>query len=423
MSRYIFIFLLIIETTAAIARTGELNDLYNKGDYFRMRDLLETSGHKLDMQNRLYYSSIVNNAFNKNELSLAQADSLLNMGGTKLTDTEMVALLEVQMDCYSKLYLYKQASKVCSAILQQYSKIMDEQHIASLQNIGKIFSALKDVPPLTCTQVNDMIVPINRNKLGLQEIPAKVHGSNESFIFDTGANISTVSESYADKLGIRRLDVSFSVSASQGKGVESGLGVLDSIDIGGMIFKNIVFIIIPDSKLDFPQAGFKINGIIGFPVISAMKEIHLAKDGHLSVPLKKTNKNSRNFCLNGLFPIIMATTDDDTLSFQFDTGAASTDLFITYFEKHKEKILATAEKSRKKYGGAGGTKVMKVYELENFRFVTGDDTVTLPTVNVLTTTTKRYGKEFAHGNMGQDVFSQFREMVISFEDMYIDFAN
>lgn len=407
----------------ATAQDKELRRLFYEGDYFKLNYALERLHSKTDRQSQLYYGAITDNAYNRNEAAIKKIDSFLQQKTRTWADSDIAQLLEVKMDCYSKLYRYKEALNTCQTILSDYDKAIDAADKASIQNVSKIWEALQNTPPQTITQDADALLPVKKGIIGLAEIPVKHDGGEDYFIFDTGANISTISERFAQKLGVRRLDVSFDVTASHGKSVKSGLGVADSLIIGSMVVRNVVFIIMPDKQLDFPQAGFSINGILGFPVISAMKEIHLTQKGELKVPLVRTHNSSGNFCLRGLFPVIQVFTDKDTLSFQFDTGADHTDIFSNYFEQHKKEIIAKSNKTKKKYGGAGGAKTMKVYELPDFRFRTGNDTVTLPVVTVLTTSVKKSDIEFAHGNMGQDVIKQFNEMIINFESMYIDFRN
>lgn len=423
MNKLLIILTFSIISLRTAAQDKELRRLFYDGDYFKLNYALQRSHSKIDRQSQLYYGAITDNAFNRNEAALGKIDSFVQQRTRAWADSDIAELMEVKMDCYSKLYRYKEALNTCQTILSNYDKAIDAADKASIQNVYKVWEALQNTPPQTITQDADALLPIHKGIIGLSEIPVKHDGGEDYFIFDTGANISTISERFAQKLGVKRLNVSFDVSSAQGKSVESGLGVADSLIIGNMIIRNVVFIIMPNKQLDFPQAGFSINGIIGFPVISAMKEIHLTQKGELKVPLVRTHNNSGNFCLRGLFPVIQVFTDKDTLSFQFDTGADHTDIFSNYFEQHKKEVIAKSDKTKKKYGGAGGASTLKVYELPGFRFRTGDDTVTLPVVSVLTTSVKKSGKDFAYGNMGQDVIKQFNEMIINFESMYIDFRN
>ena len=43
-------------------------------------------------------------------------------------------------------------------------------------------------------------------------------------------------------------------------------------------FKNVVFLVLDDEDISFPQIEYYINGIIGFPVIEAMDEVRISKN-------------------------------------------------------------------------------------------------------------------------------------------------
>jgi hypothetical protein len=73
-----------------------------------------------------------------------------------------------------------------------------------------------------------------------------------------------------------------------------------------------------------------------------------------------------------------------------------------------------------KIGGAGGFVKTEVYKLKNFVLYAGDKKVVLPEVNVRTKDLDEGGDIF-YGNIGQDLISQFKEMIINFEYMYVDF--
>jgi hypothetical protein len=38
------------------------------------------------------------------------------------------------------------------------------------------------------------------------------------------------------------------------------------MNIGKIVVENVVFLVFPDDQLSFPQIGYKISGILGYPV-------------------------------------------------------------------------------------------------------------------------------------------------------------
>ncbi len=83
--------------------------------------------------------------------------------------------------------------------------------------------------------------------MGLIEIPIKTKTSTLRIVFDTRAHISTVTQSFAKKLGLKILDVSFEESSGlTGIKFKSGLGVADSLYLGDMLMQNVIFQVLPE---------------------------------------------------------------------------------------------------------------------------------------------------------------------------------
>src|SRR5690606_9511800 len=152
-------------------------------------------------------------------------------------------------------------------------------------------------------------------------------------IFDTGANFSTVTESTAQKLKIHIMDTTvIDVGSITGTKVKSKIGVCPEFSMGDILVKNAVFLVMPDEALAIPQIPFQINGIIGFPVIEAMKEVQLTRSGEFIVPSERSADREQNMALSFLTPVIRL----DEGNFTFDSGANSTMLYDNYFKKHKD---------------------------------------------------------------------------------------
>src|SRR5207237_3830724 len=114
-------------------------------------------------------------------------------------------------------------------------------------------------------------------KARLLNVPVEINAQKMDFVFDTGANISTVSASTAQKLGLRIIEADIAVGSSTDIKVKSKLGVAPEIKVGQVTLKNVVFLVLEDKALTFPQINYQINGIVGFPVIEAFREITLTE--------------------------------------------------------------------------------------------------------------------------------------------------
>ncbi|MCR8561853.1 retropepsin-like domain-containing protein [Mucilaginibacter sp. BJC16-A38] len=194
------------------------------------------------------------------------------------------------------------------------------------------------------------------------------------------------------------------------------MGIADSLRIGDVLVKNVVFQVMPDSILYIAPIKFQLNIIIGFPVIEQLQEVHIFHNGNMTIPLTPVKSDLHNFALDGLDPVIALKSGNDTLDFHFDSGASSSTLYAAYFQKYKAKIIKSAVKKTVGFGGAGGAQKKEVYILPKFNLAVGNKSVNVDSMSILTKPITP-GERF-YGNIGQDFTNKFNEIIYNFKYMY-----
>jgi hypothetical protein len=290
----------------------------------------------------------------------------------------------------------------------------------NFKNEIKIWKNLKDVPPQQICKKRDCTVPIIKDKVGLSNIAIKFPKGQEEFIFDTGSNFSNIAKSIAEKYKMKIINTDFFVTSSTGNKVDSKLAIADSLYIDNILIKNVVFLVFDDKALSFPQANYIIKGIIGFPVIRALQEIHLIGSDKIFIPKKPNSYKLKNFALDGFTPSIAVNYKNDTLNFHFDTGASHTNLYQKFYSKYKKIIDKNYTPNQFKTGGAGGYSTFDGYEIKNISLVIGTKEATLHDIQLHKDNIGGLSDYF-HGNLGQDFIKQFNKTIISFRDNSIVF--
>ena len=408
----------VLKNNSIRAADKRLSELLDQKEYFRLEDQLNLFRDSIDNKRRLYFQSFVDNAFNRNAASVAEIETLLKNYDSSLTDSAKAALNLLENDDYFKLFQYGKAAQSLHTVLNRYTAALDSEKVDDIKNDLLIRIALQNIPPQELTIQDSTVIHWKKDKIGLVEFPVKFNAATYDCIFDTRANISSISQTYAAKLGLKMLDASY----EEGSGItgirfKTGLGIADSLYIGNILVRNAVFQVMPDSILYLAPIKFSLNIIIGFPVIAALKEIHLYKNGTMIIPLTPSKNTLHNLALDGLDPVISLKTGNDTLCFHLDLGAASTDLYYAYFEKYKPQILAQGYLKTVEYGGAGGSQKKNVYVLPKFSLYLQNREIIIDSVNVLTQ--KIFPKERFYGNLGQDFTNKFNEITLDFTYMYI----
>lgn len=398
---------------------SRLQSLLEQKEFFRLETKLKSTGDSLSPSDRLFFQVQVDNAFNRNDSAIAGIQQLLDDTSNPLPDSARANLLLLLADGYFKTFRYARAARADSLLLARFGKMLDSNRMQDLQNHLLIYNALRDIPPQEIVIPDSSSLHWTRDRIGLIEIPLSSSGHSYPAIFDTRANISSVSESFARKLGLKRLNVSYTEgSGITGLEFRTGLGVADSIALGKIKLRHVVFQIMPDSVLYIAPIHFALNILIGYPVIEQLREIHIFSNGHMDFPAKPVARPWHNLALDHLDPVIFLRTDKDTLCFHFDLGASSSQLYNRYFEKYKLEILRQGHPKMVEFGGAGGIEKKSVYVMPSVNFFLGNRKAVLENVDILTE--KISPGEMFYGNIGQDFVRLFPELILNFKDMYVE---
>ncbi len=393
----------------------EIDSLVQIKNYFAARDLFEQHSEELTAYHRLRTGVFLDHAFNRPEASAAKTDSLLRYHASEMTDSLRYQVEAISHITYARLYEYQKAKESLEQVLSNHTKYLTPPEKENMENTLIIWTALEGQPKQKVTREEDLDVPILRDVAGLPNLMVTQDTLQQQFVFDTGANISTITESTAAAFGVTLLDGTFEVGAITGQKMGSRVGIMPRFSLGSITIENAVFIVVPDEALAFPQAEYQINGILGFPVLEALGEIQLTADDRFIVPREPGHAITSNLALDFLTPLLYLKDSRGSGTYILDTGANKTMLFNTYYELHQEALQGEKEIDYS-FGGAGGYITQKGVYTTFIPELNGKK-IPLDSIIVL----KEPLKEDNHylGNIGHDFINKFDKMILNFEEMYL----
>ena len=347
-------------------------------DFFTLRERYSAKKDEFFEKESLYLDAILKNAFNKPELSNKAIQEFLEFPITETSDSLRKRLLGTKLTNYIHLYQYAEALQVNEELQRNYAQFLDSTRLEDLRNTQKIWKALENIPPQQIFIPADVSLPITKDKAGLATLATEIGGTTTQFVFDTGANFSVIQRSVADSLGMNLIPAQFDVDAATGLKVKSDLAVAEELQLGEITLKHVVFLVFDDADLSFPSINYEIKGILGFPVIRAMQEIHITEDS-LYIPQQPTDYHLYNLAYDEFMPIVKVMYGQDPLRFNFDTGAQTTSLYSKFYRKYQPEIDANYTKTTLNTGGAGGHASFQGYRLNNVSLSIGDAEATLDT--------------------------------------------
>jgi hypothetical protein len=167
-------------------------------------------------------------------------------------------------------------------------------------------------------------------KGNLMTVPVTIHGMEHPYIFDTGAGATFLFENTAKELGLTILQDTVTINESQ-KGLRA---YIDSLQIGEMTIRNVVAYVGFSDAIDTLIDG--MDAILGMDIIASIGETQILMDKQQLVfplhfiPMQQDTKN--NLLINGSL-LLRTKKDSIPLTFQFDTGCSTAELYEGYYSK------------------------------------------------------------------------------------------
>lgn len=385
----------------------QLNELYERKDYFGLRDYLQDT-LLANSPYLLFYKAAVERAFNHPGKSNFYIDKMLNQNGS-IPDSLVVDSWMMKMDNHLRNHSYARAFHAADTLLS-FKHISDERE-KDIRNTRLIAKALYNVSPQEVIKHGDTILNLKGTHLDL-----KINGHKRDYAYDTGANYSILMQSEAEKLDIRIFKTGIDVGTSTGKTVKGHMGVADSLVIGNVSYSNVVFLVFPDEALTFP-GGFQLRGIIGFPVLEALGELQF-RDGTIFIPEHVPDRKIHNMALQNLTPLIEFRYKGENLIGRFDSGASRTVFYESFYRRFIADSLDTTLTDTVRAGGVGGVVKHPVIWLENVNIAMLGTSITLDSTYVHTAKlNSSTSSQYLYANIGLDIIQDFGSYILNFRDM------
>jgi hypothetical protein len=265
----------------------------------------------------------------------------------------------------------------------------------------------------------DQKTKLRKATLELQDggLPFSINGVKATYWFDTGAELSVMSESEAKRFALSVHKVEAKVGDVNGTLSKAEIAVADELSIGSVRLKHVTFLVLSDSQPPFNEGAPGSRGLIGIPVLVALEKFAWA-DRNFEISPKSPSDNvpHSNLCFDGSRPVAQVKYEDRTLEFTLDTGATNTDLYPPFAAAFPDLIRSATKTDSYKMEGVGGAKFMQAATLNSVRLRIGEFPVLIKSTGVLLQATTESSKAFA-GNLGIDLLQQAHKTTFDFKAM------
>jgi hypothetical protein len=384
---------------------------------FRLDDLRATLQSMPPGAERDYFAGVLANRSGQIQKSIGLLEDALPH--IRSNPVRAATAREALADDYNKSFRYADADRAYTDLLQHYSAQLPPHPLQGTRDDAGVMHLLRKAPAQTIEWHGPVRLKTEWDAIGSRVTQLTVNGVSGQWLLDTGANLSVLSRSFAQKLGLKPLP-GFGQTMSGLTGIENRLqvAVLPSLTLGGATLHNVVFLILDDANLriDLPKKSYQINAIIGYPVFQTLGVITFLHDNYFeaNADSRKGSGGTRMY-MKLLMPVIECGITGNELPFTFDTGADGTLLSVRYYNRFRSESGGWKQ-GQNITGGGGGAIRRTVYLQPKLDLAVGTKVATLRNVPIFPT---EIGSDLdeLYGNLGQDMVAGFTSFTLDFKNM------
>jgi len=401
----------------AVSQSGttDLNQLLRDRHYLELNAALSSKSN-LSVSDRTFFEGVMANRCNRVADSIKMLEPLVPTLST--TDKERgVITLSTLADDYEKSFRYSDAANAYSELERRFGLLMDENERRRVSREAARWSLLRGSPPQSIEVKQPFSVPTRKDRVGLPEVSVDFGKFHESLILDTGANLSAISFSLAQRLGLKISNSSATSNGIAGRRMTIRTAVIPEFRLGEAKLRNVAVIVIDDKDMIVPTLHYRIPGSIGFPVLSALGRITFFADGRFGVGsnLAASSSGEENLFLQRLTPVVAAEIAGAERLFTIDTGSAGTFFTLQYYIEHKNDF-ASQTIGNFELAGAGGVRTYPSYLTGKVNIKMGGACVSVNEIPVIAQTQGQSDDKF-YGNIGQLFLGRLKSYTFDFEKM------
>jgi predicted aspartyl protease len=389
---------------------SQLYSLFDHNQYLDLERRLPNA--HLTNNDAAFFRGVLANRKNRIQESIQLLEPLAQALSSEPQSQQEMKTLQTLGDDFCKIFDYAKAEEAFSMVLLRSVDSLSRRERQNISERLEEMQIVRSAPPQTVERNGAFTVTASHNALGLLEIPVEANGHGESWVLDTGAGTSVVTETTARRIGVQVLEGTAHTRDISGLPVSYHIGILAQLKIGTAVLRNVELPVTSDTNLNLGH--YQIQGIIGFPVQDSLGRITITPD-HVGFNTDAESDAGSEMFMQEQMPIVSAQTDGATRLFSLDTGATGTILSIRFYRVAATK-LAISKRRKMEINGAGGSHSVHGYDMKNLQFQIGGQRAVLPKASILAEPTES-GLDDFFGNIGQDILRSFKSYTIDFGKM------
>jgi hypothetical protein len=312
----------------------------------------------------------------------------------------------------------------------------DEQNEIELP--VKLLPLAASNPPMTVEPYDLFHLQVDKNPLGVTELPVYVDARPHSFMLDPTAPFNLIARSVAREAGLTVSDQSATIHTLTGRPMQVHVTVIPRFTIGGRItFRNMTAFVFEDADYFFPRSHFQVEGVLGYPALSALGSLTISADDTIDVVPFKPPRSSETaalaetnggkeivdhplpgarFFLDGDQMIVALGDAGKERMYVVDASSQQTYLTSRYYDEHAADFPGQ-KMELFSFPGQQNSAQQPAFVAETVPLTIGPDAVDVHYIQVLTQPLGTAALDDVYGLLGLDVLDQLRSYTFDYRTM------
>ncbi len=433
-----------------------LENLLADHQYLRIESQLA----QLPPEQAQFYRGILANRSNDVNTSIKLLEPLVDQVTASGDKAKEKLVRKALAEDYLREGDWTKASKAYQALdLRLQGKLTPDEldEIEMPRKLSLLAAADPSRPAMTVDPADPFVIQASRNPLGLTDIPVYVDANPHSWMLDPTSPVNLISRSLAKEAGLKVSELSTTIHTLTGRPIEMYVTVIPRFTVGGILtFRNMTAFVFNDADYSFPQLRYQVQGVLGYPALSALGSITITNEDSIQIlpakqpqPTDKSTQAVKNdnadqpipgapFFLDGERIIVAlgnpavvadppsseksppapakSSKPGDERMFQIDAGGQQTFLTSRYYDEHASEF--TGQKIQLfTLPGLQSSTPQPAFVAETIPLVVGPTTVHAHFIQVLTQPLGSAALDDVYGVLGLDALDQFEAYTFDYRTM------
>jgi hypothetical protein len=431
----------VVGDGSALELFTRLTTLLGDHQFLEMQQMLDqdqgdgsdgSKGGKLSTEQKQLLRGVLANRQNKPDYSIKlleplvsalPAEPITNNAAGKAPDPAAVSEEKILRKTLAEDYLragnLPKAAQAYQAMQARLGSTLTADERDEMELPLKLLPLAAANPPMTVEAGDSFALPYDRDLLGLIDVPVFVDAQSHDWMMDPTAPFNLICRSTAREVGLRVSTASAVVHTITGKPMTVHATVIPRFTIGTVTYRNMTAFVFEDADYFFPQTGYQVRGVLGYPAVSALGSLTVTANARIEVePGQKGEKLTTGapFFLDGDRVIVALGKPGDERMFSIDAGGQQTFLTSRYFAEH-ESDFASQKMRLMTMPGAQNKPPAPAYLADSVTLTVGDTPMQFHFMQVLPEPLGQAAVDDTYGTLGMDALDELKSYTFDYRTM------